>query len=144
MPPGYRDLSLKTEKDDKILTLGGEREQARRELRDLLRKTRDYTPSARLAAVIAWAGDDLEQMTQLLPFPSAPGGKIRIEGGWGGCAYSLDDCPYDWCAVHDEDLDEVLAAYERGTKGVTRRPAVHYCAPACVVGHERLGERCGG
>ncbi len=91
------------------------RELARKELRDLLRKTRDYTPSSRLAAAIAWASDDLEQMTGMFP-------GTRQEG----CSYTLDECPYDWCAVHDDVTD------------------TYYCTPACVVGHERLGERCGG
>lgn len=62
----------------------------RQELRDLLRKTRDRAPSARLALVIAWAGGDLDQMTDLFP-------STRQDG----CTFNLDDCPYDWCSVHD-------------------------------------------
>jgi hypothetical protein len=76
-------------------------EAARRDLLNLLRKTRDHIPSARLAAVIAWAGGDLDQMKEMLP--EKP---WKIEGGWGGCAYSLDECPYDWCAVHDDLIVE--------------------------------------
>lgn len=84
--------------------------QAQSDLRDLLDKTRHQSLSGRLSAVIAWAGDDLDQMAGLA-FP-----KVR------GCAYSLDECPYDWCATHDDK---------------------YYCTPACVVGHERQDERCG-
>jgi hypothetical protein len=110
--------------------------EAQKDLRNLLRKTRDHTPSARVAAVIAWAGDDLEQMDELLPEPvpwslaeaEAVRSTWKANARRPGCSYSVDECPFDWCAVHDE---------------VPSASTTYYCTPTCVVGHERQDGRCG-
>ena len=41
-------------------------DDARRELRRLLHKTYDLTPSGRLAVVLSWVGSDLDQVKKLL------------------------------------------------------------------------------
>ena len=121
-------------------------EDARKDLRNLLRKTRDHTPSARVAAVIAWAGNDLDQMTGMSRAACRACredigpcvclhdcGTLTCTAGFKEppCTYTLDECPYDWCAVHDE-VPSVVAS------------TTYYCTPACVVGHGRQGEHCGG
>jgi hypothetical protein len=88
-------------------------EAARKDLRDLLHKKLDLT------AVIAWACDDTDQMRDLLAW------RAPVKGG---CDYSIDDCPFDWCAVHDGVTVKVRDTY--------------YCTPTCVVGHERRDESC--
>jgi hypothetical protein len=41
-------------------------DDTRRELRRLITKTRDMTPSGRLAVVLSWLGSDLDQVRKLL------------------------------------------------------------------------------
>lgn len=44
----------------------GSYDDARGDVRALARKTRRFSPAARLAALLAWAGDDIDEIRELI------------------------------------------------------------------------------